>query len=210
MGTSVTRTKGETTLRIDFPDVEFNSHSNDSNSSNSTNHLREITLKPYSVVKEELNFSETDYPAVPSTFTKISHLRNSSPGSVVDVIGVCVFVTLVHKGACRSVLIQDDSSAEIPGLTQQCCGLILSVAGCATVDINPDLPEAVLLSDWFDSHGSTVSFTSLSRVFLVKYLLLAHYPNHYRTIRLYIPTWRLSLFLVAVSFTRLILSVVVV
>ncbi|XP_015794136.1 replication protein A 70 kDa DNA-binding subunit-like [Tetranychus urticae] len=168
---------------------------------NTTKHLREITLKHYSIIREELDFHDADFPNVPSNFTKISHLRNSPISSVVDVIGVCVFVTLVNKGACRSVLIQDDSSTEIrlsiwnlspndfnppigsiivarrARLTQQHCGLILTVAGCATVDVNPDLPEAVRLLDWFNNHGSSTSFTSLSKGFFGEISLINSLPQ---------------------------------
>ncbi|XP_025018345.1 replication factor A protein 1-like [Tetranychus urticae] len=157
---------------------------------NFTNHLREITLKYFSTVKEESDFNDAEYPNVPSNFTKISNLANLPPNSIVDVIGVCVFVTLIHQRTRRSILIQDDSFSEIrlsiwnlapedfnpplgsilvvrrARLTQQQCGLILTISGpSSTICLSPSIPEATALMDWYKKLNSSVSFSSLSRGF---------------------------------------------
>ncbi|XP_025017685.1 replication protein A 70 kDa DNA-binding subunit-like [Tetranychus urticae] len=172
---------------------------------NTTGHLREITLKDISVIKEEINFKEEDFPAVASNFVKISALRDISLGTIVDTVGVCLFLTLVNQegeaGPRRSILLLDDSATEIrvtiwnlsledfnppvgsvlvlrgARLVRQFCGRILSVSASATVEINPDIPEVYSLLDWYNTNGDTVSSTSLSRGFFGDFSPISSLPS---------------------------------
>ncbi|XP_025018364.1 replication factor A protein 1-like [Tetranychus urticae] len=165
---------------------------------NRTGHPYEITLKNTSVIREETNFNEEDYPN--ATFVKISSLKNMSPGAVIDTLGVCIFSTLISNGSRRSVLILDDSAAEIrvsvwnlspsdfnpaigsvivlrgAKLTHQFFGRILTISSVATVEVDPDIPEVHSLLEWFKTHGATSSSTSLSRGFVGETSLINSLP----------------------------------
>ncbi|XP_015790776.1 replication factor A protein 1-like isoform X1 [Tetranychus urticae] len=154
---------------------------------NQTGHPMEISLTADSYISELSSFNKMDFPMITYNFKKIMDLKDVSPDSEIDTIGVCIDSHLFHNNSQRSILILDDSLAEIrvsiwnlspekfnsplisiiafrrAKMTHKRFGRFLTVSGRATVEINPDIPEVAPLAEWYSLHGDRAVTTSLTK-----------------------------------------------